>query len=514
MPTISDLGLERLWTHARLLMLTATIEGEIVSANPAWTDILGWPVEQIIGRNFFDLVHPDDLERTRVSAAALAKGRQVPTFANRFRTESGAYRDIDWTVITDGELIHALGRDETIEKAHAGALSSAEDGMWQAQKMDAIGQLTGGVAHDFNNLLTVITGAVELLRRPNITNERRTRYIDAIGETADRAAKLTGQLLAFARRQALMPELFDVGASLTEVAAMVRTLTGSRVELELSLPDEPVFVMADRSQFDTSIVNIAINARDAMDGDGRLSIAVDCCTDIPTCRAHVGVAGNYVAVSITDTGLGMSDATMTRIFEPFFTTKKVGEGTGLGLSQVIGFAKQSGGDIRVESVAGEGTTFTLYLPLDLADGPVKLVLPEANVLGAGMCVLLVEDNDMVGEFATDAMRELGYDSVLVPNAELALAALREDCDRFAIVFSDVVMPGMSGVELGQQIRTEFPQVPVILASGYSHILAEDTSHGFELLHKPYSIEQLSRVLQQAVALQVARGKVRGPVPSV
>ena len=505
MATISDLGRERLWTHARLLMLSATIDGEIISANPAWTDILGWPVDQIVGQNFFDLVHPDDLERTRLGAVALAKGRQVPTFANRYRTNSGVYRDIDWTAITDGELIHALGRDETIEKAHAGALSTAEDGMWQAQKMDAIGQLTGGVAHDFNNLLTVITGAVELLRRPNITDERRTRYIDAIGTTADRAAKLTGQLLAFARRQALMPELFDVGASLTEVAAMVRTLTGSRVELELTLPDEPVFVMADRSQFDTSIVNIAINARDAMDGHGRLSISVGCSTGIPARRAQATTPGEYVAVKISDTGLGMSEATMTRIFEPFFTTTRVGEGTGLGLSQVIGFAKQSGGDIRVESVAGEGTTFTLYLPLGLAEGLVKLVLPQANVLGAGMCVLLVEDNDMVGEFATDAMSELGYDSVLVPNGELALAALREGRDRFDIVFSDVVMPGMSGVELGQQIRTEFPDVPVILASGYSHILAEDSSHGFELLHKPYSIEQLSRVLRQALALQAARG---------
>ena len=379
-------------------------------------------------------------------------------------------------------------------------LAKAEEQLRQSQKLEAVGQLTGGVAHDFNNLLTVIRGSVDLLRRPDLQPERRTRYIDAIADTADRAAKLTGQLLAFARRQALTPETFDVGASIAETVNIVRTLTGSRIELELHTPDEQVFVLADRSQLDTAVINMAINARDAMDSEGRLVIATGPVSGIPAIRSHDAVAGDFVAVTIADTGSGIAFDQIGRIFEPFFTTKGVGEGTGLGLSQVFGFAKQSGGDIRVESEAGKGTTFTLYLPRAYPDGrSIELDEEEANVGGDGLCVLVVEDNPDVGEFATAALRELGYDSVLAQNGKAALAELERDHARFHIVFSDVVMPGMSGLDLGAQIRKDHPTVPVVLTSGYSHVLAQNGKHGFELLHKPYSVEQLSRVLRKAVA---------------
>lgn len=378
---------------------------------------------------------------------------------------------------------------------------AAQDALRQAQKMEAIGQLTGGVAHDFNNLLTVIRGSVDMLRREDLTDEKRSRYIEAIGSTADRAAKLTGQLLAFARRQALRPERFDVGNSLTEVAGIVRTLAGSRVELELGLPAEQILALADRGQFDTAIVNMAINARDAMDGAGQLMIKLSVASGIPAIRAHAPSQGDFVAVTISDSGSGIASDDIDRIFEPFFTTKAVGAGTGLGLSQAIGFAKQSGGDIRVTSALGEGTTFTLYLPRACPDQSLRHEAPEATPItnGDGRCVLVVEDNQEVGAFAMQALRELGFQTDLAENAVQALAKLEQGKGRIHVVFSDVVMPGMNGLELAGEVRRLYADLPIVLTSGYSQVLAQGESSGFELLHKPYSLDQLSRVLNEATS---------------
>ena len=383
--------------------------------------------------------------------------------------------------------------------ARTGELKDAEDALRQSQKMEAVGQLTGGVAHDFNNLLTVIRSATDLLKRPGLSDERRERYIDAISETADRAAKLTGQLLAFARRQALKPEVLDVGQSLHVIADMLGTLTGSRIVIDIDVPETPCFTNVDPSQLDTALVNMAVNARDAMDGAGRIEIAVRTAACIPAVRSHPAVEGRFVAISMTDTGSGIETDQLERIFEPFFTTKSVGEGTGLGLSQVFGFAKQSEGDITVESQVGTGTTFTLYLPeadpgaATTADGEV-----EDLADGHGTCVLVVEDNREVGTFTTQSLAELGYRTVWAADAQEALAELAKDATRFDIVFSDVVMPGMNGIELGKTLRDTYPDLPIVLTSGYSSVLAENGTHGFELLHKPYSVEQLSRVLRKTV----------------
>ncbi|MEH3121621.1 MAG: ATP-binding protein [Sphingomonas phyllosphaerae] len=341
------------------------------------------------------------------------------------------------------------------------------------------------------------------MRRPNIADDKRARYIDAIGDTADRATKLTGQLLAFSRRQALKPELFDLGASIDNVSDMIGTLTGSRIVLETHIPDQTIHAVADRAQFENVIVNLAVNARDAMEGEGTLTIAAGAVSGIPSIRSHEPIVGDFIAVTVTDTGTGIDPAQIDRIYEPFFTTKGVGEGTGLGLSQVIGFAKQSGGDINVESVVGRGTTFTLYLPRAYSDeaGIEDQAKDEVAISGEGYCILIVEDNPQVGEFATQALKELGYDSILATDAEKALIELERGCDRFHIVFSDVVMPGMNGIDLGNEIRRSYPDVPIVLTSGYSHVLARNGKHGFELLHKPYSVEQLSRVLRKAIGWQ-------------
>ncbi|TVV74526.1 PAS domain-containing protein [Sphingomonas solaris] len=381
--------------------------------------------------------------------------------------------------------------------ARTGELQHAEDALRQSQKMEAVGQLTGGVAHDFNNLLTVIRSATDLLKRPDLTPERQARYIDAISDTADRAAKLTGQLLAFARRQALRPEVIDVGQSLTVISDMLGTLTGSRIRIGIDLPETACFTNVDPSQLDTALVNMAVNARDAMDGAGRIDIAVRPAAFIPAVRSHPAVEGQYVAISMTDTGSGIAPDKLERIFEPFFTTKGVGQGTGLGLSQVFGFAKQSDGDIVVESEVGRGTTFTLYLPRAEEEEIVPAgEAVEALADGHGTCVLVVEDNSEVGTFTTQSLAELGYVTVWAANAQEALAELAKDASRIDIVFSDVVMPGMNGIELGKEIRARYPDLPVVLTSGYSNVLAQDGTHGFELLHKPYSVEQLSRILRK------------------
>ena len=256
-----------------------------------------------------------------------------------------------------------------------------EEALRQAQKMEAVGQLTGGVAHDFNNLLTVIKSSSDLLKRPGLTDERRTRYVAAISDTVDRAARLTGQLLAFARRQALKPEVFAASDSVRALTDMVGTLTGSRIAIVTDLPDTPCFVNADASQFDTALVNMAVNARDAMAGEGQLTIRVWPVEDVPPVRSHPAIHGPFVAISVTDTGNGIPPDRLDQIFEPFYTTKPVGQGTGLGLSQVFGFSKQSGGEVGVESRVGEGTTFTLYLPRVAEEEKAVAESPGAEVIG-------------------------------------------------------------------------------------------------------------------------------------
>ena len=316
-----------------------------------------------------------------------------------FSSKDGSFRWLSWVATPEEGLIYASGRHITAEKEQAEALRQVEEALRQSQKMEAVGQLTGGVAHDFNNLLTVIKSSVDLIKRPNLTEERRSRYVAAISDTVDRAAKLTGQLLAFSRRQALKPEVFAVCDSVRALSGMMNTLTGSRIKITTDLSEHPSYVEVDPSQLDTALINLAVNARDAMNGEGRIIIAVRAIEAIPPVRSHAALEGPYVAVSLSDTGSGIPADQIERIFEPFFTTKGVGKGTGLGLSQVFGFVKQSGGDVAVNSTLGEGTTFTLYLPRVSAPEPVaKTDAVERLIDGHGTRVLVVEDNIDVGTF--------------------------------------------------------------------------------------------------------------------
>jgi PAS domain S-box-containing protein len=376
-----------------------------------------------------------------------------------------------------------------------------EEALRQAQKMEAVGQLTGGVAHDFNNLLTIIRSATDFLRRRELPEERRRRYVDAISDTADRASKLTAQLLAFARRQPLLPEVFNVGAKVESVVQLIRPLVGGRIQIDLDLCDPECFANADVAQFETTLVNLAVNARDAMDGEGRLSISIRTVDAIPPIRGNSARRGDFISVAVTDTGTGISPANLDLIFEPFFTTKEIGKGTGLGLSQAFGFAKQSGGEITVKSAVGTGTTFALYLPQ--AEAPIHGTRPDAartepSAAGRGHRILVVEDNEEVGRFSTELLTDLGYTIKWVTNAKDALDVLAKNDLAFDLVFSDVIMPGMNGVELAATVRERFPGLPVVLTSGYSNVLAENADRGFDLIQKPYSVETLSRALRKAI----------------
>jgi PAS domain S-box-containing protein len=381
-------------------------------------------------------------------------------------------------------------------------LARAEEALRHAQKIEAVGQLTGGVAHDFNNLLTIIRSSVEFLQRPDLAEARRARYLTAVSDTVDRAAKLTSQLLSFARRQALKPEILDVGERLRGVTEMLNAVTGARIRILTRVPDGPCHVRADPSQFETAVVNLMVNARDAMDGEGTLTLRLVRDARLPSIRGHAAATGPFAMLSVTDEGTGIPPDLMDRIFEPFFTTKEVGKGTGLGLSQVIGFAKQSGGDVDVTSTVGRGTTFTLYLPqVEAPESEARRPAREPGAPGAerSLRVLVVEDNLEVGRFCTQLLEDLGHATVWAHNAEAALAEMAHGSARFDAVFSDVVMPGMGGIALARRLAVDHPGLPVILTTGYSDALARDDTHGFDLVRKPYSTGQIANALRNALA---------------
>jgi PAS domain S-box-containing protein len=479
-------------------------DGNVTNWNAGAEAIKGYTAGEIVGRHFSLFYTPEDRE-AGAPAAALATALREGKFsgeAQRVRKSGERF----WASILIDPIHDETGRllgfakvtrDITEKRQAEEELERSREALVQAQKMEAIGRLTGGVAHDFNNLLTVIRASADFLRRPNLPEEKRVRYVEAIAETADRAATLTGQLLAFARRQPLQPEVFDVCARLWGLHRIIGSTIGSSVTIETDLPETQHVVEADPSQFDTAVLNMVINARDAMPRGGTIKITARTVNGVPAVRGHAAAGGAFIAVDIADDGTGMPPETLKKIFEPFFTTKPVDKGTGLGLSQVYGFAKQSRGEIDVESRLGVGTTFTLYLPS--AEGqaltpasPVAALVDLSTV--PRRSVLLVEDNEGVGKFAAGLLKELGQTVTWVGDGQAALKALAGDPDAFDLVFSDVVMPGISGLELAQVIQQRWPKLQIVLTSGYSHIIVEQGAGGFPLVRKPYSIDGLLTIL--------------------
>lgn len=479
-------------------------DGNVSSWNAGAEAIKGYRAEEIIGHHFSRFYTEAD-RATGEPAKALRTALLQGTFekeALRVRKDGTTF----WAHVVIDPIHDDAGvltgftkitRDVTERRRAQEELETAREALAHSQKMEAIGRLTGGVAHDFNNLLTVIRASADLLLLPNQTEERRQRYISAIAETADRAAQLTGQLLAFARRQPLEPETFSVGERVRGLERLITTTVGSPVSVRIEINEDVGSVSADPNQFESALLNMAINARDAMPQGGELRIVARNVRHVPSVRRHAAIEGDFVAVDMTDNGTGMDAETQARIFEPFFTTKEVGKGTGLGLSQAYGFAKQSGGEISVDSRFGEGSTFTIYLPRSTvrptADHHSATPAQLRNELPTQR-VLMVEDNEVVGRFALALLEELGQSTVWATNAESALKILIEAKGAFDLVFTDVVMPGMSGVELAKEVERRWPNCRVVLTSGYSHVLAEEGNHGFPLLRKPYSLQRLMGVL--------------------
>jgi signal transduction histidine kinase/CheY-like chemotaxis protein len=379
-------------------------------------------------------------------------------------------------------------------------LLRSETALRQSQKLEALGQLTGGVAHDFNNLLAVINSSVELLRSHRLPAEHCDYYLNLIHDTVGRAVKLTGQLLAFARQQPLIPEVFDVDRQVQSVIDLIKPLVGSRVEiLHQSCLPEGCFALADVNQFETALLNLAANARDAMNASGQLVLSVRKEGRIPAGPGRAARQGDFIAISASDTGCGIAAEKLEAIFEPFYTTKEAGRGTGLGLSQVFGFAKQSGGEVSVRSEPGKGSVFTLYLPRGERVAAAPAAAPEPALSCEGIGVLVVEDNEALGQITCEILEVLDYRPVWAASAAAALKLLAEDAGRFGLVFSDVVMPGMNGIELGEQVRRLYPELPVVLTSGYNSVMAASGHHAFELVLKPYTSDTLARVFRQAIA---------------
>jgi two-component system, NtrC family, sensor kinase len=373
---------------------------------------------------------------------------------------------------------------------------AAEAALRQAQRLEAIGQLTGGVAHDFNNLLMIVSGSVQRLRR-DLTSEKHTRLLDMITNATNRGESLTRQLLAFSRRQVLTPAVIDLAERLPELKDMLSRSLRDDITVEVVVPDQSCAVKVDPSELELALLNLAVNARDAMPNGGALSITAKPVV-LKGKAAEEGLSGEFVAIRLADTGSGIPADILPHVFEPFFTTKEVGKGTGLGLSQVYGFAKQSGGTATITSTVGRGTVITLYLPRtqELPAPSIARIEPEATPHRAGT-VLVVEDSPEVAEVATAYFQQLGYMVKQVANAHEALELLAND-PKINLVFSDILMPGgMNGLELGHAIRRLYPAIPVLLATGYSDSARDAVQQGFVVLHKPFELAGLEQGLREA-----------------
>ena len=467
------------------------LSGVVTSWNIGGQRIKGYSPTEIIGQNFSRFY--TEVDR--------ANGK--PLRALRIAREQGRYEEDGWRVRKDGTFFWAsvvidpiyedgkligfakITRDITERREAQLKLEQIHQQLAESQKLDALGQLTGGVAHDFNNLLMIISGSVHTLKKAVGDDPKYQRAISAIEGATKRGASLTSQLLTFARRQSVHPQTVDVAERLDAVREVLDTGVGSAVTLKFDVAPDVWPVMVDVAEFETALVNLVINARDAMPGGGVITISAH--NEKPGGEAD---AGGHVAISVEDTGAGIAPDILGKIFDPFFTTKPIGKGTGLGLSQVHGFAHQAGGTVRVASELGKGTRITILLPREEI-APLAKRADAVEAAGSGI-VLLVEDNPEVASVSSNLLEQLGYTVRRVADAE---AALREiEFDGIDLVFSDIVMPGkMDGLGLARHLKAVRPGLPILLTSGYSDA-ALNVRGDFPILRKPYEIHELSQAI--------------------
>jgi PAS domain S-box-containing protein len=479
---------DRIWSVSEDLLGVSTFEGYFVAMNPAWTRVLGWSEPEVKSMHVDTLRHPDDALHSRAGRARLAQGVPTVRMENRFRHKDGSWRWIAWTMTADQGLIYVAGRHVTAEREAQEALRKAEADAAHRQKMEALGQLTGGVAHDFNNLLMVVAGFVPRVKDAVAHDEKATEAAQAIEIAAQRGAALTRQLLSFSRRQPINPVVVDIGARIEALRPLLTSTVGPFVDLQLKIAPDLWPAHIDVNEFELALLNLVLNARDAVAQKGSISIVAQnrkvAAHDTPD-----KLQGEFATVAVVDTGHGIAPDILPKVFDPFFTTKQM-KGTGLGLSQVHGFSQQSGGTAVIDSTPGSGTTVMLYLPRSVA-------LPERPMAAeqqpsAGGTALLVEDNASVAAVTRDMLMQLGFAVHTASSSQRALELL--DRHAFDLVLSDIVMPGtMNGIELARTIRGRKPTLPIVLVSGYAGS-ASGAGPEFTVLRKPYRFSDLREAI--------------------
>ena len=473
--------------------------GHLLRTNPAFERVSGFTAAELTARPFEQLIHPEDRATSRAMIARLLAGEAPLDFENRCVCRDGAYRWIAWRAVGDPHrrLVYGAGRDVTGQKA-------MEVQLRHAQKMDAVGKLAGGVAHDFNNLLLAIQANAELAEKAADPREHLRDIRLAVG----RAASLTGQLLTFSRLAPTNPAPLDLNLVVSELMQMLGRLIPSHIQLVFLPGAELPPVLADRGQLEQVLVNLCVNARDAVPAGGRIEIATRAeLLEAPLDRSPAGAGGGrFLVVSVVDDGVGMSPEVQGRLFEPYFTTKDQGKGTGLGLATVYGIVERHRGHLRVESAPGQGARFEVFLPV--AGGHVERPPPpgQTDVRGGGETVLVAEDQAMVRRAVTSLLEAAGYRVLSAADGEEALALFERHHDQVALALLDVVMPRLDGPHTFQRLRARAPSLPVLFTSGYNDAqqLAGLLEGSAGVLGKPYPPEELLRRIRSALETSPAR----------
>jgi PAS domain S-box-containing protein len=492
---------DQIWRNSPDVIGVIRPDNRFQNVNPAIVHVLGWQVEEFIARPLADHLHPDDLAATLDRHKRLIAGQErTLQFENRYRHKDGSSRWLSWTAAGADGLVYATGRDVTDFKDKSRALEQAEDALRQAQKMEAVGQLTGGVAHDFNNLLQGITGSLELLQRYvrlGCTDDT-ARYVQMAMASANRAAALTRRLLAFSRQQPIDSRPVDANRLLASMDELLRRTIGESIRMEVVFAAGLWMTRCDANQLENALLNLAIDARDAMPDGGRLTFeTANMHLDHEYAKRHPDVApGQYVAISVTDTGTGMPAEVIARAFEPFFTTKPVGQGTGLGLSMTYGFARQSGGSVGIYSELGQGTTIRLYLPRhEGADGEAQKeaeTVDTAHTLRGGT-VLLVEDDVVVRALVREILEDQGY-RVLEADDGVKGLNIATSAETIDLLVTDVGLPGLNGRQLADAARQCQPGLKTLFMTGYAENAAEGNGFlapGTEMISKPFSLDGIA-----------------------
>ncbi len=481
---------DRAWANSRDILLVIGPDGVVQSASPAWTEILGWSQDELVGHRFSEFLVPGDVARTD-AGFEVAKREPLPSFVNMYRHKDGSTRTISWLTTNEDGLVYTSGRDITAELQRQAELERAQAQVHELQKLEAIGQLTGGVAHDFNNLLTPIIGGLDMLqRRLGNADDKIGRLIDGALSSADRAKTLVQRLLAFARRQQLETRAVDLIALVDNMRGLIEQSVGPQVKLKLVHENTLPPVRVDPAQLELALLNLAINARDAMPGGGKLTIAM--ARSSASGRGQLA-KGDYVRLAVVDTGTGMDAATLRRAIEPFFSTKGLGRGTGLGLSMVHGLAAQFGGRLTIASAPRIGTRAEVWLPVfDGVSAAGRPVAPPAAVAPYRReRILLVDDEAVVRETTTEMLTDLGLDVTAADGPEAALELLQNGASFDAMV-TDFLMPGLNGGELIAAARRHQPGLPAMIITGFTD--TDTLPPGLTRLAKPFRQADLAKAI--------------------